>query len=392
MVADPSLIGGGLKHLLLISGTRPEVIKLAPIWFACKKNGLQVDWLATGQHDELQIQAFKSLRIEPTFFLPIIKRSNLGELYSSLFFQLSEFFAAHLDYVGSVVQGDTATAFSGAMISFLFKKKVFYVESGLRSFDLQKPFPEEANRQLLPRIVDINFVPTSFDEQNLLNEGISASKIVKVGNTVVDSLRYIEQKIDADEIMISNELKKLISKIQSCGKKIIIFSMHRREAFNGFADKVLKIFKKFFLRIVDEFFVILIQHPNQSFLFANNFFKDNFTSDNYDIINPLSFHDFVFLLKKSAIILSDSGGIFEESVSMGKPVIALREKSERFFPYLCENAFLLGNDDSVWFEVFHNAFGLAREEKTIYNMTFGDGQAGTKIVNVIKKFLELKDE
>lgn len=367
----------------IVAGTRPEVIKLFPVWKELKKKRINVCWISTGQHRDLQKQALDFFGIIPDVVLSPVESQSVAELTAKLILQLSEHFST-MKLKCVVVQGDTATTLAAAQSAFFHKIKIVYVEAGLRSFDLTSPFPEEGNRLLVSQIADVFCTPTSLERDNLLAEGIADEKIFVTGNTVVDSLRWVQKKLRQKVLKPSTEVVQIVEQVEAAGKKLVLFTLHRRESLSGLASVVLlKVEQVLYSAEYQTCFFLYISHPNPAFTFVRDFFSRSEFADRCKIIPPQDYLDMVFLLTRAQLVLSDSGGIFEEASSLAVPTLCLREKSERFYPQLQNIAFLVGEGALNFEEGFKSAYSHNFFENKNFDL-FGDGQAGQKIVNVLQ--------
>ena len=311
-----------MKIKILISfGTRPEIIKLYPIINELKKNKkFKVKLLNTGQHKELLDPFIKLFRLKIDYkFKSLKKKQNLTALSSKILVNLNTVFSQEkFDFL--IVQGDTITASMSSVSAYLNKVKIIHVESGLRSNNMNAPWPEEFNRRLVSIISDFNFVPTAQNKKNLQKENIQKN-IYKVGNSIVDSLKLILKNIEKkkNKEKLYKKFKFLDSK-----KKLIIITGHRRENFSKNYDEIIKAINS--ISKDNSLQILFISHFNPFVRFFQNKIQKN---DNIKIINPLNYDEFIFLLSNSYFIISDSGGIREEAPTLKKPLIVTRDVTER---------------------------------------------------------------
>jgi UDP-N-acetylglucosamine 2-epimerase (non-hydrolysing) len=308
-----------LKKILFIIGTRPEIIKTAPVIMAFKKDRrYRVKVCFTGQHQAMAMQMINEFKIKIDYDLNLMQPGqSLEDIASVSMLKLPKVFS---DFQPDIVvtQGDTTTAFCAALVAFYMRIKVAHIEAGLRTYDKSKPYPEELNRTMISRIADLHFAPTPQAKANLIKEGIPRNSIVVTGNTVVDALFYIIKK---KKVFVARTLRHL-----PLDKKIILVTMHRRENFGAplrSICKALKIIAKNNPDVVTIYPVHLnpnVLKPVRSILRGIK---------NILLVRPLGYADFIRLMNRSYFILTDSGGIQEEAPSLGKPVLILREKTER---------------------------------------------------------------
>ncbi len=320
-----------MSKIILVIGTRPELIKIAPIVHAFRKAGMQnlIKVLSTAQHKDMLEKYWNIFDIKPDYQLNFLKKGqSLGQLTARAFEQTDVFFAklekenTLPDYV--VVQGDTTTVFSVGLSAFYRGIKVAHVEAGLRTYDLQNPFPEEFNRRSVSIIADINFAPTNLSAQNLLKDGVLNEKIQIVGNTVVDSLQYIT-KNEAFKTNTFSENTLNEAKLQN--NNVVLITFHRRENQNDNLLQLISAISELATKNSNTFFVWTL-HPNpkvKNIVLSSelNQFK------NLILVPPLEYMDILKLMSFSKIIISDSGGIQEEAPSFGVPVMVLRKVTER---------------------------------------------------------------
>lgn len=359
---------------LVILGTRPEAIKLAPVIKELKRNEIEVIVASSGQHRELLDQVLGLFNIKPDYDLNIMS-SNQGliEVTLKTLEGLSKILEKEKPNL-VIVQGDTTTAFTGALAAFYQKIPIAHVEAGLRTNSKYSPFPEEINRVIVDRLADFYFVPTKIAEKNLLDEGIKKDKIFITGNTVVDALYSI---IDKD-YQFDSQLDHLDF------SKTILVTTHRRENFNQamkeiYAAILMLVSKYSFLEI------IFPVHPNPNVnLLAKNILGDH---KRIHIIEPLPYKDFINLMSRCYLIMTDSGGIQEEGPVLGKPVLVLRETTER--PELIQSGGgkLIGTNGRIIVEETSLLFDNQYEYQKMANVRsiYGDGKASQKIVRILKE-------
>jgi UDP-N-acetylglucosamine 2-epimerase (non-hydrolysing) len=326
-----------MKKILFLFGTRPEAIKMAPLVKTfCLDSNFTVKVGVTAQHREMLDQVLDFFKIDVDYDLNIMKpNQSLHELTSSLILKITEDILnkENFDYV--FVQGDTTTVLAGALASFYKKIKVIHIEAGLRSHDIYSPFPEEMNRILTSKIAHIHFCPTQTAADNLDREDLKNNVFV-VGNTVIDALL-----LGLDEIKNSSE-SNLINKYSNIdfNKKIILVTCHRREnfgkPFEEICDALLEISDSFKETIQ----IVYPVHLNPNIM---KIAYEKLTRENIKLISPLDYPDLIWMMNRSNIILTDSGGIQEEAPSLGKPVLVLRDITERMEGVHAGTAILVGS-------------------------------------------------
>ncbi|NUO01297.1 MAG: UDP-N-acetylglucosamine 2-epimerase (non-hydrolyzing) [Saprospiraceae bacterium] len=313
-----------MHKLLFIAGTRPEVIKLAPLIHAFGQQPLVFDCRVcfTGQHRELALQAFDFFNIQPDDHLNLMQENQqLSGLTALLMEALEPVLEEEKpDFV--FVQGDTTSAFCGALAAYYAGISVAHVEAGLRTGLIRSPFPEEFNRVAISKIAAYHFAPTEAARENLLREGIPEASIIVTGNTGVDALLWAKTQISAKK---SPELTAFQQQLDQKNRQIVLVTLHRRENQGAIMDGMQQALSSLAMRYPAMLFVLPV-HPNPRVRAA---LEPLAGLPNVRLIPPLSYEIFVWLLSVSYLILTDSGGIQEEAPSLGKPVVVLRDHTER---------------------------------------------------------------
>ena len=374
------------KSIAVILGTRPELIKLYPIIHRLRtieKTGCVV--IATGQQREMQLQMQKAFGLAFDYDLNIMEKDQgLPELTSRLVRELSTTLS-HLKPDMVLVQGDTTTAFCGALAAYYQKIPIGHVEAGLRTGNKYQPFPEEANRKLISALSELHFAPTSKARKALLKESVPESRIFVTGNTVIDSIFLILERLEHEKVEENTELNALRDKV--VGKCILLVTGHRRESFGKGLSNICEALKKIAETSTDTAIVYPV-HPNP-----------NVRRPVYDLIGstpgiyltpPLDYISFVSLLRDSFLVLTDSGGIQEEATALGKPTLIMRETTERMEAVDCGVARLVGTSVE---NIVKNALQLLAENAVYKKMAtpqnvFGKGDAAAKIISSCLSFLE----
>ncbi len=380
-----------MKRVLLIFGTRPEAIKMAPLVKVLQQHPKQFQTMVcvTGQHREMLDQVLQLFDIRPDYDLNIMKEGqDLYEVTANVLVGLKKVLVeTKADIV--LVHGDTTTSTAAALAAFYKQIPVGHVEAGLRTYNIYSPFPEEMNRQLTSKIATYNFAPTLLSKQNLLSEGISEDKISVTGNTVIDALHLIVDKIKTENdtsknIRNSLKIKGYDVKRLDSGKKLILITGHRRENFgDGFID-ICKAIKTLSLSYPDIDFVYPMHlNPNVRNP-INKVFGENALANMF-FIEPLDYVSFVYLMEKCTIVLTDSGGIQEEAPSLGKPVLVMRTITERPEALQAGTVKLVGTD---YEKIVYEVSDLLDNESSYTKMShtanpYGDGLASERIVNIL---------
>jgi len=308
-------------RILVAFGTRPEIIKLAPVYLALQRTGVEVDVFWSGQHIELAAGLLELFKLRVTYTgSDIASEPGLAGKFGLMTCQIEKLLKAK-DYDWIVVQGDTATAAAAASAGFMNQVPVAHVEAGLRTGDLTSPWPEEFNRRVITLASALHFPPTPRARNNLLREGIPADRIIMVGNTVVDALLYVRQKIADGYCPID---KVLASSLPS-DKKLVLATLHRRENVGEPLRKVLRALRT--LGTDGDKLIALPVHLNPQVRGeVLNILHD---APNVWLLDPLQYPDFVYLLSRAWVVVSDSGGVQEEAPTFGLRVLITRETTER---------------------------------------------------------------
>ncbi|MBO6217328.1 MAG: UDP-N-acetylglucosamine 2-epimerase (non-hydrolyzing) [Prevotella sp.] len=399
-----------MKKIMLVFGTRPEAIKMAPLAKELQKHSedFQTIICLTGQHREMLDQVMNLFDLHPDYDLNIMQKGqDLYDITTRVLTGMKKILEqAQPDIV--LVHGDTTTSMATALAAFYQHIDVGHVEAGLRTNNIYSPWPEEMNRQITGRIAKYNFAPTSLSKENLEKEN-TQGKIYVTGNTVIDALHMITKKLGNDTTL-ANEQKKIlltagydISRLQN-EKKLILITGHRRENFGcGFLN-ILKAIKHLSKKYPNVDFVYPMHlNPNVRRPIAeifcdntNGIINQDFISKhtpNIFFIEPLQYMEFVYLMEKAYIVLTDSGGIQEEAPGLGKPVLVMRDTTERPEALEAGTVHLVGtNYDLIISEVsdlLNNPTAYERMSKA--TNPYGDGKASSRIVKILKDIENTKE-
>lgn len=376
-----------MKKVALIFGTRPEAIKLAPVIHALKKRGkVRVEVCVTGQHKEMLSQVLEVFKIVPDRDLAVM---TPGQTLSSLTMRLLQTVDEYLidakpDLV--LVQGDTTTVLSASLACFYTKILVGHVEAGLRTGNLYAPWPEELNRVLTSKIATLHFAPTEVAYQRLLAEGVPYMHVYQTGNTVIDALMYVVGHLNFYAAEIEQALPEPIRIPRG---RLVLITGHRRENFDGGLMRVCQAVRLLAERYPDDIFVYpvhlnpIVQNAAQGVLSSLR---------NVFLLPPLSYVPFVWLMKKSYFIITDSGGIQEEGPALGKPVLVTREVTERPEGIASGNAHLVGTDTDL---LVSESVRLFEDERYYAGMAqarnpYGNGSAARTIAHICELFVTAK--
>lgn len=378
-----------MKKIMLVFGTRPEAIKMAPLVKEFQKYPLQFKTIVcvTGQHREMLDQVLNLFDIKPDYDLNIMKQGqDLYDVTSRVLLGMRDVLTETKPDV-VLVHGDTTTSTASALAAFYQQIPVGHIEAGLRTHNIYSPWPEEMNRLITSRIATYNFSPTPLSKQNLLDEGVSEDKIIVTGNTVIDALYVVVNKINSDLNMkdqLEMELKKAgydASRLEG-KRRLVLITGHRRENFgDGFINmcSAIKTLTEKYPGV--DFVYPMHLNPNVRKPIQKVFGKDNIIPNMF-FIEPLDYLPFVFLMEKSDIVLTDSGGIQEEAPGLGKPVLVMRDTTERPEALDAGTVKLVGtNFDKIVTEVSY-----LLDDSLYYNQMskavnpYGDGLACGRIV------------
>ena len=379
------------KKVMLVFGTRPEAIKMCPLVkeFQKRDNEFETIVCVTGQHREMLDQVLSIFEIVPDIDLNIMKQGqDLTDVTARVLIGLRDVFKeCRPDIV--LVHGDTTTSMAGALAAFYAQIPVGHVEAGLRTHDIYSPWPEEINRQITGRIATYNFSPTTLSEKNLLEEKVHGN-IYVTGNTVIDALHIVANRLQTDAILAKEQSDKLAGagydvKRLTNGKKLVLITGHRRE---NFGDG--------FIRMVTAMKDLSEKYPEVDFVYPMHLnpnvrkpiydvFGEHLSSPNFFFIEPLQYLEFVYLMNRATIVLTDSGGIQEEAPGLGKPVLVMRDTTERPEALEAGTVHLVGTD----YEKIVKEVSVLLEDESAYEKMsksvnpYGDGKACCRIADIL---------
>lgn len=382
-----------MKKIMLVFGTRPEAIKMAPLVKEFQKHPESFETVVcvTGQHREMLDQVLEIFGITPDYDLNIMKQGqDLYDVTSRVLTGMRDILKeTKPDIV--LVHGDTTTSTSAALASFYQQIPVGHVEAGLRTHNIYSPWPEEMNRQLTGRIATYHFAPTPLSRENLLKENISDSMISVTGNTVIDALYWVVDKIKSDDSLV----RRLDAELLTAGyntmrlndrKKLVLITGHRRENFGDGFVNMCRAIKTLTEKYPDVDFVYPMHlNPNVRKPIHEVFGEDLSDLGNIFFIEPLEYLSFVYLMEKSYVVLTDSGGIQEEAPGLGKPVLVMRDTTERPEALEAGTVKLVGSDYS---RITSEVSSLIENDLLYDKMSravnpYGDGKACSRIVGIL---------
>ena len=386
-----------MKKVMLVFGTRPEAIKMAPLVKEFQKDHKNFKTLVcvTGQHREMLDQVLQIFDIHPDFDLNIMKQGqDLYDVTSRVLLGMRDILRQERPDI-VFVHGDTTTSTASALAAFYQQIPVAHIEAGLRTYNIYSPWPEEMNRQLTGRIATYHFSPTQLSRSNLLSEGINDEKIIVTGNTVIDALYWVVNKIHNDQ-QLSEDLRQELLEAGydtnrlTNGRRLVLITGHRRENFGDGIIHMCTAIKDLTQKYPDVDFVYPMHlNPNVRQPIHEVFGENLDNLGNMFFIEPLEYLSFVYLMEKSFIVLTDSGGIQEEAPGLGKPVLVMRDTTERPEAVEAGTVKLVGTDYKA---IVTNVRELLDSSKAYQRMSqainpYGDGNACARIVNTfIRKY------
>lgn len=366
-----------MKKILIVFGTRPEAIKMAPLVkeFQHKPKEFETKVCVTAQHREMLDQVLDFFKIFPDYDLNLMQPGqNLNQLTARVIDKLEPILNEFSpNYV--FVHGDTTTAMSAAIATYYFGAKLCHVEAGLRTFNKYSPFPEELNRQIIGRIADFHFAPTVQSKNNLVKENIDKKNIFVTGNTVIDALFQSVELVNTLSTAEIKELKEIVGDTD----KVLLVTGHRRENHGAGFDNICKALKEIALKHKD-IKIIFPAHLNPKVL--KPVINQLSGIKNIYLIEPLTYPGFIWIMNKSKIIITDSGGVQEEAPSLGKPVLVMRDTTERPEAVEAGTVILVGTDTKSIVEnvnILLNDSNIYHEMSRLHN-PYGDGLASKRIV------------
>ncbi len=370
------------KNILVVFGTRPEVIKLAPVIIELRKHSeYNVIVCNTEQQKELSNQTLEYFGLKADINLDCMRPNQpLAEIQSRILLNLDKVFNEQtID--ATIVQGDTMTVLTGALVSFYHKVPVFHVEAGLRSYDIYEPFPEEVMRQMTSRVTQLHFAPTEKNKQALLREGIDENKISVTGNTVIDALFCLSDDV------IARSKSFFEDKNITINDKLVLITAHRRENHGERLDRIIKAIYDLAIKYTDHTFVIPV-HPNPNV--KDKIHEKLGKLSNIHLLTPLDYPYLVYLQRNAKLILTDSGGIQEEAPTFGCPTLVMRYETERQEGIEAGVSTLVGADYARILSLSEN---ILSKEKSQTRLTaqnpYGDGHSAEKIEKLIREFFKM---
>ena len=369
-----------MKNIIFIFGTRPEIIKLAPVILELRKypKDYNVIICNTEQQKELSNQTLKYFGLKADYNLDCMRDDQtLSSVQARILTSLDRVFSAEkID--AAVVQGDTMTVLCGALTSFYNKIPVFHVEAGLRSYDIYEPFPEEVMRQMTSRVADLHFAPTEVNKEALLKENISAEKIHVVGNTVIDALTCL-----SDEV-VDGSKRFYAERNINIDDKLVLITAHRRENHGERIDRIIEAISYLSDKYTDHTFVIPV-HPNPNV--HDKIYNKLGGRENVKLLEPLEYPNLVYLMKHAKLILTDSGGIQEEAPAFACPVLVMRYETERKEGIEAGVSKLVGADYDKIVDESEKILSSPKSATRLKAQNpYGDGKTSIRIEKIIREY------
>ena len=372
-----------MKKIAVIFGTRPEAIKLCPVVLALKDNpAFECRVCVTGQHREMLQQVLDVFGVVPDKDLALMRpNQTLGGLTSRAIAAIDEYLAEERPDI-VMVQGDTTTVLAGALAAFYHHIPVAHVEAGLRTWNMESPWPEEANRVLTTRLAKWHFCPTESNKENLLREGVSATGIYVTGNTVIDALLMAKDKVRVSPPAIDG----LPVELMSCDARMVLITGHRRENFGEGFENICNAIRNLAERFPDVHFVYPV-HLNPNVREPVGRILGKCLRGNVHLIAPQGYLPFVALMNRAYLILTDSGGVQEEGPSLGKPVLVMRDTTERPEAVSAGTVKIIGTG----MDAIQSETSILLENTAVYKKMadavnpYGDGMASKRILEILAK-------
>lgn len=374
-----------MRKIIIVFGTRPEAIKLCPVVLAMKADPyFDCKVCVTGQHREMLKQVLDVFGVVPDCNLELMRPDQtLADLTSRTIAALDKYFVAeNPDAV--MVQGDTTTVLAGALTAFYHHTPIAHVEAGLRTGNMESPWPEEANRVLTTRLAKWHFCPTESNRDNLLREGVDPSNVYVTGNTVIDALRIAVEKVKSGGTI---EIPGLPKGLMSSNERVVLITGHRRENFGSGFENICRAIRNLAEKFPETHFVYPV-HLNPNVREPVNRILARHSEKNVYLIEPQSYLPFVALMNRSYIVLTDSGGVQEEAPSLGKPVLVMRDTTERPEAVEAGTVKIIGTQE----ERIEAEVGTLLTDNSSYNKMsvavnpYGDGRAVERICNQLRSF------
>jgi UDP-N-acetylglucosamine 2-epimerase (non-hydrolysing) len=363
----------------MVIGTRPDAIKMLPVFRALKSRNIPVILCSTAQHNELLQQVLTIFGVTPDFNLDIMKHDQtLSYITAEALTKITAVLKT-VTPQAILVQGDTATAYAASLAGFYEKIPVLHIEAGLRTSTIKEPFPEELYRRSIALIAEHHFAPTPQASAHLQGEKIPSTKIHCVGNTVIDALEWIKNYIRHNPICINDQIKELLETLHTKQQKLVVCTLHRREAHDGALLTLLKTIKQI-LTLYQDIVIAFPAHPNPKVQHALQE-SDIAQHSRFIITKPLDYPNFVTLLTHASWVMTDSGGVQEEAIALGKPTIVMRQETERFEGILEGISLLVGYDPV---RIMHAVARCSTLSAFQPSQIYGVGNASEKIASCIE--------
>lgn len=371
-------------RILLVVGTRPEAIKMVPVYQALKKRGAQVFLCATNQHTSLLEQVFTVFGVAADIKLDIMKPGQDLFYITQAILEKMRNVIEEYNPALLAVHGDTTTAFAAALSAFYKKVPVAHIEAGLRSGDIFAPYPEEMNRKCITQMASYHFAPTAFNVGQLFSEGVARDRVYCTGNTVVDALHYVQANIEQHPDLVDRALVERITQCKKKGHRVMLLTAHRRESLDGDIVNALRAIAQFLDQHAD-LNALFPVHPNPRVMEA--VCQAGLDKHAQIMLVPaLSYRDLVYVLSQVDWVVTDSGGLQEEAVSLGRPVLVLRDVSERAECFWEGFGRLVGTSGDLIISGLQDCYDGVMLKKTA-SAIYGDGKASVRIAEIMYSLL-----
>ncbi|MBM3893570.1 UDP-N-acetylglucosamine 2-epimerase (non-hydrolyzing) [Candidatus Dependentiae bacterium] len=367
--------------VVVVVGTRPDAIKLLPIYAALKQQQIPTLLCATHQHVQMLDQVLHLFNTPPDTSLNVmVAGQSLSHITAAVLQRIQTFYEDTKPFL-VVVQGDTTTSLAASMAAFYQGIPVAHIEAGLRTYDKQSPFPEEMNRVAIGQLAQYHFAPTPLNVAALLHEGVPYTKVHCVGNTVVDALQHVQTLLHTQQVYIAPALQQVLDGAAAQKKKIVLVTTHRRESFGAGLLGIMQAVKTLATQHADHLFILPMH--------LNPVVRDAITATQLTstpgvvCVEPLAYHELVSVLERAAWVMTDSGGIQEEALCLGKRVVVMREKTERVELLWEGRGILSGTTEKSIVVAAHTIMQHGNDDDN-HCYVYGDGQASQRIASILK--------
>ncbi len=372
-----------MRPVVVMVGTRPEGIKLIPVYWALQQAQIPVLLCATFQHKKLLTNILDLFDVVPDYAFTTMRYNQDLTYITQMVLKKTDFYFKQIQPALVVVQGDTTSSMASALSAFYLKIPIAHVEAGLRTYNKNNPFPEEVNRKTISLLADYHFAPTATAVHVLYEEKICPNTVFCTGNPGIDALYFIRERIAHNTMYISKRFKKIISEIQKRAYKLVVVTLHRRELSQENFIDLIHVLKTCVEQHRDSV-IIYVYHPRPAVI--EGLKRARITHhERFMIIPPVAYHEFIYLLMHAALVVTDSGGVQEEAVTLGCPVLVVRATTERIEGVQHNYATLIGTTADALRIEFNTIFSQLATKQPVE--LYGDGKAGQKIARIIQEII-----